>query len=144
MNSVTLTGRLVDNPKVQTFGDDLKKATMTLAVQLDYKDNEGNYVTEFIDCVAWRAKAELIEKYLQKGRRVLVQGTLRIDKWDDDRYVNEEGEPVRRSKAYVDIQTIEFLDSRKDSDNESADEEEKQSKKSTSKAVPAKKVIPWD
>lgn len=142
MNNVILTGRLVDEPKVQTFGDDLKKATLTLAVQLDFKDNEGNYVTEFIDCVAWRAKAELIEKYLSKGRKVLVGGTLRIDKWDDDRYVNDEGEPVRRTKAYVDIQNIEFLDSKKDTDN--AEENDQPQKPQAKKQQSTKKVIPWD
>lgn len=79
MNSITLVGRLTADPEVRVAKNKEKTtvANFTLAV---YRDKE---TTDFINCVAFRETAELVEKYFSKGLRVAVNGSLNIDVVDN-------------------------------------------------------------
>lgn len=79
MNSITLVGRLTADPEVRVAKNKEKTtvANFTLAV---YRDKEA---TDFINCVAFRETAELVEKYFSKGLRVAVNGSLNIDVVDN-------------------------------------------------------------
>ena len=79
MNSITLVGRLTADPEIRVAKNKEKTmvANFTLAV---YRDKE---TTDFINCVAFRETAELVEKYFSKGLRVAVNGSLNIDVVDN-------------------------------------------------------------
>lgn len=109
-NKVVLVGRLTRDPETRQTLDGNLITTFTLAVN---RGNNGDDV-DFIRIVAFRKLAELAHNYLQKGRMVLVDGKLRINKWKTN-----DGQP--RSTVEIWADNIVFVDSKK-GDREIPDE----------------------
>ena len=89
MNRIILLGRLTKDPEVRITITKVTVCTFTLAVNRPFdKDN-----TDFINIVVWGKTAELCEKSLTKGQRLLVEGRLRIHNYTakdgNKRYVTE-------------------------------------------------------
>lgn len=102
MNSIILVGRLVNDPELKYVGESNSPvANFCLAVRRKYKSKDGNYDTDFINIETWDKKAETCAKYLKKGNKIMVNGSLRIEK-----YLNSNGE--HRSIARVRAEIIEF------------------------------------
>ena len=80
-NHVTLVGNLTKSPTSKKVGE-AKKTNFTLAVNRDYKVN-GKDTTDFIIINAWGKVGEICEQYLDKGKKVLVDGKLRITTYED-------------------------------------------------------------
>lgn len=76
MNKIHLIGRVVHSPEVKTTKSGTKVCTFTLAVRRRFKDQSGEYQTDFFDVQAWRTLADLCEKYLEKGKMALVSGSM--------------------------------------------------------------------
>lgn len=93
MNSVNLIGRLTRDPELRSTDTGESVCSFSLAVQRNFKNKDGEYVADFINCVAWRKKAEFISMYFKKGQQMGVQGELQTRKWSDDegktRYATE-------------------------------------------------------
>ena len=104
-NTITLMGRLVRDPELRHTQSGLPVARFTLACERDFKDASGEKQTDFIDCVAWRGTAELINKYLSKGRMAVVSGRLQLRDWTD-----REGN--KRRNAEIVANTVSFADSK--------------------------------
>ena len=84
LNHIDLMGRLTRQPELRMTGSNIPVASFTLACDQDYKDKKtGERATDFIDCVAWRGTAEFAEKYLDKGRLVVVSGRMETESWTD-------------------------------------------------------------
>ena len=94
-NKVQLIGHVGNEPEVKTVGDDRKLATLTLATNDVYKNDKGEKVeeTQWHRLVAWGKTAEIIEKYVNKGKEIAVEGKLTHRSYDDKngekRYVTE-------------------------------------------------------
>jgi single-strand DNA-binding protein len=94
-NKVQLIGHLGQDPDIKTFENDKKVANMSLATSEQYKNAQGEKVTEtqWHSVVAWGKLAEIAEKYLVKGTEVVVEGKLvnknYTDKQGIKRYVTE-------------------------------------------------------
>ena len=94
-NKVQLIGHLGQDPDIKTFDNDKKVANMSLATSEQYKNAQGEKVTEtqWHSVVAWGKLAEIAEKYLVKGTEVVVEGKLvnknYTDKQGVKRYVTE-------------------------------------------------------
>ena len=104
MNKVILLGRTTQDVEVKEFGKGKEKGkycTFSLAVR---RDNEN---TDFINCTAFGITAELIEKYVEKGQRILVEGRLQVSSYED-----EEGKKHNQLKVIAN--NIEFADGRKE------------------------------
>ncbi|MBE7054413.1 MAG: single-stranded DNA-binding protein [Ruminococcaceae bacterium] len=78
MNKVILIGRTTKD--IELKGDETKVANFTLAVIR----NVNKEVTDFIPCVAFNHKAEILEKYVKKGNKVAIQGNIQISKYEKD------------------------------------------------------------
>ena len=102
MNLVILMGRLVRDPEVRyTQGQDAKAvARFTLAVDRKFKRDEA----DFISCVAFGKTAEFVEKYLQKGTKVVCEG-----RWQTGSY-EKDGAKVYTNDCMVD--SVEFAESK--------------------------------
>lgn len=100
INQVILMGRLTRDPEQRTTSTGKTIASFSLAVDRGGQDDQA----DFFDVTAWEKLAELVVQYLGKGRRVLVQGRLRQDSWDD----KETGK--KRSKVEVVATDVTFLD----------------------------------
>ena len=102
MNKIVLTGRLTANPKLRFTTNNTAVTSFTLAVDRNFKNEDGNKEADFINIVAWNKKAELIHQYVQKGDLIGVIGRLQVRK-----YQNERGE--NRHATEVVLEEIEFL-----------------------------------
>ena len=73
-NHTGLQGRLTADPELRHTPSGVAITSFRLASDTGRKTKDGQKITNFIDCVAWRAQAEFVSKYLTKGRLVLVEG----------------------------------------------------------------------
>lgn len=92
MNSVNLIGRFTRDPELRSTETGTSVCSFSIAVQRNFKNNEGEYGADFINCVAWKGTAEFISKYFKKGQQVGITGRLTTRKWDDNgtpRYATE-------------------------------------------------------
>ena len=83
-NSVRLIGNLGKAPEVKEAGNS-KLAKFSLATNESYRNAQGEKVTEtqWHNIVVWGKQAELVEKYLQKGSEVAIEGKLSTRMWED-------------------------------------------------------------
>lgn len=104
MNKVQLMGRLVRDPELKTSANGKSYVRFTVAV--DYaKDKEGNKLTNFVPCMAWDKRAEIISRYFLKGQRILVSaGMLMVRSYVD------ENTQEKRSYTYVNVEDFEFVE----------------------------------
>ena len=78
LNKIVLMGRLTRDPELRRTQSGTAVASFTLAVDRDYKAQDGERETDFIDIVAWRSTAEFVSKYFSKGRMAVVEGRLQV------------------------------------------------------------------
>ena len=83
INKVILTGRLTATPELKKTSSDVSVVAFSVAVQRQFKDKEGNYLADFINCVAWRNTAEFIAKYFDKGNLIALVGELQSRNYED-------------------------------------------------------------
>ncbi len=84
MNNVSLVGRLTKDPELKSTAAGVSTCSFSLAVQRDFKNANGEYEADFINCTAWRSTAEFVSKYFKKGQQMGVCGQIRTRKWDDN------------------------------------------------------------
>ena len=83
LNRVVLMGRITRDLELkQTPAGDLV-LSFTVAVERNFKDQNGQRQTDFIICVAWGKTAEHIHRYFAKGRMIAIEGKLRTRTYDD-------------------------------------------------------------
>ncbi len=100
INQVILMGRLTRDPETRSTSSGKTVTSFSVAVDRGGQDDQA----DFFDVTAWEKTGELVAQYLSKGRRVLIQGRLRQDSWDD----KETGK--KRSKVEVVANDVTFLD----------------------------------
>lgn len=83
LNKSILCGRLTATPELKTTTSGTSVTSFNLAVNRDFKNANGEYETDFINCVAWRGTAEFICKYFQKGSSLCVVGSIQTRKYED-------------------------------------------------------------
>jgi single-strand DNA-binding protein len=94
-NKVQLIGNLGNNPEIITLESGKKLAKFSIATNESYKNAQGEKVqnTEWHNVVAWNATAEIVEKYLEKGKEIAIEGKLTSRSYDDKegnkRYITE-------------------------------------------------------
>jgi single-strand DNA-binding protein len=117
VNKVILIGNLTRTPEVRQIASGQSVAEFGIAVNRKFVTDSGEKREEvtFVDITVWGRTAELVGKYLTKGRQVYLEGRLQLNTWDD----KMTGE--KRSKLRVIGEHIEFLGQR--SDGEAGDRE---------------------
>ena len=83
LNVITIHGRLTRDPELRYTQSQVPVASFTVAVDRDFTSDSGERGVDFIDCVAWRATGEFVNKYFQKGSLIVVSGRLQSRKWTD-------------------------------------------------------------
>ena len=106
MNNVVLIGRLTKDPELRYMSNTGTPVTkFTLAVNRDYKNQDGSQDTDFIPIEVIGKAAEFCANYISKGRLVAVQGSIRVD-----RYQTQSGENKTFTK--VSARNVQALDSK--------------------------------
>lgn len=94
-NRVQLIGNLGNTPEIITLDSGKKLAKFAIATNETYKNAQGEKITDtqWHNIVAWNKTAEIIEKYLEKGKEVMIEGRLTSrsfeDKEGNKRYITE-------------------------------------------------------
>ncbi|MFT4684760.1 MAG: single-strand DNA-binding protein [Urechidicola sp.] len=94
-NKVQLIGNLGNNPEIITLDSGKKLAKFSIATNESFKNTDGEKVqnTQWHNVVAWNTTAEIVEKYLEKGKEIAIEGKLTSRSYDDKdgnkRYVTE-------------------------------------------------------
>lgn len=78
LNRIIIMGRLTRDPELRHTQSGTAVASFSLAVDRDFKNQNGEKETDFIDVVAWRNSAEFVSRYFTKGRMAVVEGRLQI------------------------------------------------------------------
>ena len=85
LNQVILVGRLVKSPELQLTETGRKMSLITLAVPRSYKNINGEYDTDFLDCTLWTNIAENTAEYCKTGDVIGIKGRVQsrlVDKED--------------------------------------------------------------
>lgn len=107
LNVIVVMGRLVRDPELRRTNSGTAVTSFTLAVDRDFKGQDGERETDFIDVVAWKATAEMAAKFFTKGRMAAVKGRLQLRDWTDKN-------GVKRRTAEIIADTVFFADRRPD------------------------------
>ncbi|MBQ1791876.1 MAG: single-stranded DNA-binding protein [Oscillospiraceae bacterium] len=78
MNKVIMIGNISKAPQAHTTQGGISRSTFDIAVQRRYKNEAGTYDADFFTVVAWRQTADFCNCYLDKGRRVAVEGSVQV------------------------------------------------------------------
>ena len=112
-NKVILVGNLTRDVELKYTPSGTAIAKFGLATNRTYKDpqtGESKQETMFIDITVFGRSAEIVNQYLSKGRRVLVEGRLVLDQW-----VDSTGQ--KRSKHSIVAEKVQFMDTKNSNDN---------------------------
>lgn len=105
LNNVNIMGRMVITPELKQTPSGVPITSFAIACETGRKNTDGTRITHFIDCVAWRDKAEHACKYLTKGRLVVLEGEL-------ETYIRERNGSKYKTTEVV-IRSIHFADSKR-------------------------------
>ena len=116
MNKVCLTGRITKNIELKYNQNNVAITSFTLAVTRKFKNQNGEYESDFINCIAYKSTAELLSKYVKKGDLLGIEGRIQTRNYEKD------GKRVYVTEVIVD--SIDFLQSRKDESKQETTETE--------------------
>ena len=116
MNKLIIVGNLTKDPELSETPSGISYAKFTVAVSRNYTNSDGERETDFFDITAWRERAELCVKYLKKGSKVGIVGSVQFRTYEDD-------DGNKRKITEIKVDEIEFLTPK------SSSEEAKPSKK---------------
>lgn len=118
LNQVVIVGRLVQEPTVEKTESGKERSFVTLAVPRSYKNAEGEYETDFVDCVLWGGVASNTAEYCKKGDLVGIKGRV-----ETNTYETETGDKKKITQILADRVTFLSSAREKNSDNEKSDDD---------------------
>ena len=107
LNSVQLHGRLTAEPQYKEGNTPMVR--FSLAVQRNFKNQEGNYDADFINCMAFGKRANMIAQYFHKGSEMIATG-----EWRTGSYTNQQGQKIYTNE--LNVNTVDFAGSKKPND----------------------------
>ena len=102
MNKVILVGNLTRDPELTETPTGIAVCRFSIAVTRDYANSEGTRETDFFNITVWRGRAENCGKYLKKGNKVAVIGSLQNRSYEDK-------DGIKRTVTDVIASEVEFL-----------------------------------
>lgn len=109
LNKIFLQGRMTRDVELRHTQSGTAVASFTIAVDRDFKNQNGEKEADFVNCVAWKGTAEFVSRYFTRGRMAVVEGRLQSRKYTDKDGNNRTSYEVVASSVY-------FGDSKKDTD----------------------------
>ena len=102
MNKVILIGNLTRDPELTETPNGTAVCRFSIAVSREYANAEGNRDTDFFNITVWRGRAENCGKYLKKGNKVAVVGSLQTRSYEDK-------DGIKRNVTDIVASDVEFL-----------------------------------
>lgn len=104
VNQIVLVGRIAKAPETKKTETGKKYSTITLAVPRNYKNQNGEYDTDFLDCTLWSAVAESTSEYCKTGDMIGVKGRIQTR-------IIESPEGTKKKKTEIIAEKVTFLTS---------------------------------
>ena len=117
INNVTLVGRLTRDPELKYTPSNIAITTFNLAVNRNFKGENGEREADFINCMIWRKQAELLAEWCKKGNLVGITGRIQTRSYD-----NQQGQRVYVTEVVA--ETFQLLEKRDNSANQANIEEQ--------------------
>ncbi|MGE7603901.1 single-stranded DNA-binding protein [Peribacillus sp. NPDC097675] len=114
INQVTLVGRLTKDPELRYTPDGKAVSNITLAVNRNFRNNEGDYQADFVHCTIWKKTAENTAQYCKKGSIVGVTGRIQTRRYD-----NQEGKKVYVTEVVAEL--VQFIGTKQQKDEKTKD-----------------------
>ena len=102
MNKVILVGNLTRDPELTETATGVAVCRFSIAVQRDYAGADGTREADFFNVTVWRGRAENCGKYLKKGNKVAVVGSLQTRSYEDK-------DGIKRNVTDIIANEVEFL-----------------------------------
>lgn len=106
LNQVILVGRLVAAPEIKKLELEKSVANITLAVPRSYRNENGEYDTDFLDCELWNGIASTTTEYCKKGDTIGIKGSLKTDYYIKD--------DIKIKTTKIVAEKVTFLSSKKE------------------------------
>lgn len=106
MNSFIGIGRLTKDCELRYTTSNKTVASFSIAITRTFKNIEGQYEADFINCECFGQVAETLQKYTHKGDLIAVSGNIRTDKYQDSNGNN-------KTRTYILVNRIQFLSNKK-------------------------------
>ena len=119
INRVVLTGRLTKDAELRYTPSGVAVATFTIAVKRSYQNQQGEYESDFLNCVVWRRPAENMVNFTKKGSLVGVDGRLQTRN-----YEGQDGKRVYVTEVVA--ESVQFLETRGNGNNNGNNNEQNQ------------------
>lgn len=116
MNKLCLIGRITKDPEIRYTANNIAVATFSLAINRTYKNADGGYDADFINCIAFRNTADLLGKYVHKGDQLGIEGHIQTRNYDD-----KDGKKVYVTEIVVD--SLDFTGNKKSETTQTATQE---------------------
>ena len=84
LNQTVLVGRITKDPEVKELESGKSVTNLTLAIPRSYKNENGEYDTDFVDCTLWNSIAQNVCEYCHKGDIVGVKGRIQTENYEVD------------------------------------------------------------
>lgn len=110
LNQTVIVGRLVKDPELKITDTGKKVTKITLAVPRAFKNTNGEYDTDFIDCTLWTGIAECTSEYCQKGDTLGIKGRIQTQL-----YEKSDGSKIKNTEVIA--EKVTFLTSKKPEQN---------------------------
>ena len=94
LNQIILVGRLVDNPLLEETENGKNTATIMLAVSRAFKNDNGEYETDFIPCIICNNVADKVKEYYKKGDLLGIKGKIQTRQEEDKNIIEIVAEKV--------------------------------------------------
>lgn len=117
MNRIIITGNLTNDPEAYTTQNGITRSTFRVAVQRRFTNADGKREADFLPVIAWRQTAEFCNKYLSKGAKVAVEGSIQVRQYDAQ-------DGSKRTVTEIIADHVEALGGRQDSKPEAAPKQE--------------------
>jgi single-strand DNA-binding protein len=110
LNQIVLVGRLVRNPELSESANGSKYSNITLAVPRAYKNADGEYDTDFVNCKLFTAIAENTAEYCKKGDLIGVKGRIQSDTYEKDGETKYSTEVIAEKVTFLSSKSKEIND----------------------------------
>lgn len=111
MNKVFLIGNLTKDPELATTNSGVSVCRFTLAVTRNFSNADGERETDFLNIIVWRGQAENCHKYLKKGSKCAITGSIQTRSY-------EAQDGTKRYVTEIVADNVEFLNSRASGDGQ--------------------------
>ncbi len=100
MNKVILMGRLTADPELRYTTSNIPLCRFSIAVDRAYAKQGEERQTDFFNITAWRSTGEFASRYFKKGMRVLVEGTIRNNNYEDSQGIKHYSVDIQADRLY--------------------------------------------